>query len=188
MTVHKCLFLIENNCMTVFNNNNDDMQDLEVLTDCGEKTFPVKEDFWSWWKSAASFNEKEDLVDFTFLYDCYNPLIAHSLPENESSCWSFAKIADFIKYKVEYTDLDLVVNSGRDDEQIISFNRSRGQKLPKKLFLDRQISNAEKIIADDKAPIQLSEVQCAVTEENTEDCSPFARYFIEKLEKEQQER
>lgn len=188
MAVHKYLFLIENNFMTVFNNNNDDMQNLDILTDCGEKTFPIKEDFWSWWKNAASFNEKEDSADFAFLYDCYNPVIAHTLPERESSCWSFARIADFIKAKVEYTALELVINSGEADERIIAFNRTRGKKLPKKLFLDRHIGDIEKIIADDTAPVQLSEEQCAVAAEDKGDYSPFVRYFVEKLEKEEQER
>lgn len=94
--IHQCVFMIRNSRVTVYCARGERF---EYLRNEGEKSFPIPDHFWDWWKEKVSYLS-EDLVDFCFIFDENNESVfsdpfLKSAGRPAESCWNRSFLTKF---------------------------------------------------------------------------------------------
>lgn len=171
MVIHKYLFFVEEDQVMVYILNG---KEFDCETNQGEKRFPVSNDFWDWWIEAASFNKENDCVDFCFISDRNYDFINHNFYKAEESIWKNSIIEKFFMTKIEYSQIRL-----KNEEQTITKSYHKGNTP----FSDNSIRIFyTNIYLENKSRNKLNVDKN--TDENDEEISDLARYFINKTKQE----
>lgn len=173
MVIHKYLFFVEEDQVMVyiFNEKN---QEFICETNQGEKRFPISNDFWNWWIEAASFNKENDCIDFCFICDRNYDFINHNFCKAEESIWKNSVIEKFFMTKIEYGHIRL-----KNEEQTITKSYHKGNTP----FSDNSIRIFYTNIYFKNKSIDKLKVENNI-DENGEELSDLARYFINKSKQE----
>lgn len=173
MMIHKYLFFGEEDKVMVyiFNEKN---QEFSCETNQGEKRFPISDDFWKWWIETASFNKQNDCVDFCFISDRNYDFINHNFNKANTSIWKNSVIEKFFITEVEYSHIRL-----KNEEQTVTKSYDKGNNI----FSDNSIRIFYTNIYLENKSITKLKVDNNI-DENDEELSDLARYFINKTKQE----
>lgn len=97
---------------------------LDCLTNKGEERFPIREDFWEWWKEAVSYLEGET-VDFCFLYDREYEVLNTEWKMADPSVWNEGLVETYFSEKTDYSDIILI---GKDRIEKGRIGRDRNEQ------------------------------------------------------------
>lgn len=116
MEVYQYLFFMDNGFITVITYNKNNSTKFSCVTREGEKTFPVTEDFWEWWKDAVCYIEG-GAMDFCFIYDIEYSILSASFIKDAikpaKSFWTYNRIMGFLKAMPEYAYINLTDCKGK---------------------------------------------------------------------------
>lgn len=111
--VYQYLMLFEKGQVTVADYERKRGKGVAYITREGEKTFPVTDDFWSWWKDAVSYIAGEP-VDLCILYDRDPGILEHHMETVKASAWNREKVEEHIMEMTDYSLVGLVTADGRE--------------------------------------------------------------------------
>lgn len=171
--MYRYLFFLEQGKISVIHYDMQNKRKLDYEKNKGEKTFPIPNDFWLWWKEAASYSDGE-AVDFCFIYDTkeYDILrdeFIQNVNRTECSCWTRSAVKRFFLDILRYSHIDLYMVDGHK----VSFHQQNMEFTDNSLrtfytdlcFIDKKDGEGERGV-------------------QREGITPLARYYIELLEAE----
>lgn len=187
MIVHKYLFVINKGKITVLNYD-EYTGKLNYETNKGEKTFLIEEDFWNWWVRATSFTVQQDKVDFCFIYDMLHPIMNHEFEVVPESSWEYSQLEGCFE---ELEDYYKIILKGPDDQwqtEIINSDNTSTNGKEGVFYTTLQTPPSSITKIEEVEEIVLEEEIALEEEIEDMEISPLARLFIEKLQKEKEER
>ncbi len=111
--VYRYLILFEKGQVTVADYERKQGKGMAYITREGEKTFPVTDDFWSWWKDAVSYIAGEP-VDLCILYDKDPGILEHHMETVKVSAWNRENVEEYIMAMTDYSLIGVVTADGRE--------------------------------------------------------------------------
>lgn len=115
--MYQYLFFLNNEKITVIEYDREREKKFKYLSNKGEKTFFITDEFWEWWSNAVSYVEGQS-VDFCFIYDkvydISNDEFVRRLPKVQESCWTRLAIKNFLTTMLGYDDIILRDSCGHE--------------------------------------------------------------------------
>lgn len=180
--MYQYLFFLDHGKIAVIYYNSQSKRKLNYEPNAGENTFPIKEDFWTWWKNAASYSDGEE-VDFCFIYDTEYEILRdefiRTVNQTKKSCWNRQIIGEFFREMMVYSHVVLYMENGKEwrfDQQNIEFMDNS-----LRTFYTNLCCAAQKTEVTEQG-IKNQDKETPTEEELT----PFARYHRKLLESERQ--
>lgn len=179
--MYQYLFFLERGKISVIYYSSQSKRKLNYEPNAGENTFLIKEDFWIWWKNAASYLDGEE-VDFCFIYDREYEILqdefVKTVKQTEKSCWNRQIVGEFFMEIGIYSHVVLYMENGdewRFDQQNIEFMDNSLRTFYTNLCWTTQRSGEGR---------RIQEQGKGISEE--EELTAFARYYKGLLEAERQ--
>ena len=186
--IKKYLLFAEKENITVLSVSakGDQELQLEFLKSLGEKTFPLDEKFWDWWKRTVSYTS-EDIVDFCVvkdeMYEVLNDAFFKGISRPERSGWCLAVLQVVFEQMLPYSEVVLKNESG--EERTLCFMKKDANIKGGIFYTDLKELGSEDFDEDEedekseKIPEPVSPGKKTKIQRTA-----FARYFMNLLEEE----
>lgn len=104
---HRYLFFLEKGKAIVARYEKDIDEMLQCVSNKGEKSFIISDDFWIWWEQVTSYT-KEEQVDLCFIYDQDYEILHKDFNQVRYSEWNESLIETFFAQMTNYSNIKLI--------------------------------------------------------------------------------